>query len=1330
MKNHQTKSTTITKQRIASPKGLQLLCALLALVLDGIVLVILWGSVTEIKFLICPILIAVLDTLFIIKVLFSNYRFSYALNGVVIHMVCMAVVCVYAWLTTGLLEDRVVFVTFALYAMPAVHLLQCLAALCNAFHGAHRGKLIRKISAVTLSVLFLAGVAIYGRFLLADGFFGQGNDRTQRTVTYSLDETETHYVVTGVLDGKGNAVTIPDTFNGLPVGGVDCLLFADPELSYVTFDCSSQINFLNMEELKEVNETLRVETGKARLDEFRSKLYLLATTNPEMLYLANHIFPNDVTGDEVYVTFRYEYNSLAFVKDHIMPTWFGTKGQTFDIYAHAGTLPYMENSNVDDTADLYWCYQNQRGRIFRSATSETYANLNGTGITESLDATLVFDKIYQLNIAEDNDEKYSIDPSYTTIETADGQQPYKLATADRIANVLSAVPGRNGFTLYWYMHSQNGAATTDLATELARLDQMGSSVLALDPIWELNAPTITKLTADGVSEDHVQVYGNNVQLASAATPPDPAISVRYEWLYNGSLATTNEYLIENLHPEDAGTYTLSVTAYSDALTSLTRTVTQTIEVGFQKRELNFSWSLPQGADAVYSATDKPISGSYERDDVINNDTITFTLSHKSVRDAATYALNVTLTNDAATKYQIPETEAAQSLTIEPYELIPSWGGTDPQFEYNGTEQGPTATARGLGNDGTLLINIIGKGKNVGAYTATATTPNTNYRLVNNTMSFEITHRPITGLTWDKNTFVYNSGEQGSRVTGLTNVVSGETAAVLASLSYDGDATDVGNYMAVAALPQDSNYVFQCDYTQYYDITPLALTVTVDNKTHSYNGQTFTGFTFRYSALAGDDRIDEVLSLDYTGEAVTAVDVGTGAYVINANPIGGTKYGNYDVTVEAGALTIQPKALTVTLNNASKTYDGQSYPAADFTYTYSGLATTDTIDQVLTVRFTGTAVNAVNAGSNYTLSADTLAGEKYGNYTVTVINGKLTINRAPLTVTAVGGSKVYDGTVFGTPGFMVNGLVGGDTKTELGTPTYSGNGATTANAGSHVLSVSLPSNTATNNYSITYHNGTVEITKKDLTVTAVGGTKTYDGTTSNYRYYSFTATGLVSADTVSELGSATYGGEATTNKNVGTHTLTVTLNENSYPTKNYNITYVDGTFTVTPKSVTVSGVTISKVYDGHAGGDLDFTVSGLATGDTKASFGTPVYSGNATSATDVGTYTYSVQLSGNDNYRITYGSEGTLKITRKTLTVTAVATDRAYESGVTGGTFSYRVEGLVAGDTAEDLGEAVYSGTAVTAQEKGTYTLKVVLSDAASMTNYQVVYVDDTDFEIS
>src|SRR5690606_38642299 len=92
--------------------------------------------------------------------------------------------------------------------------------------------------------------------------------------------------------------------------------------------------------------------------------------------------------------------------------------------------------------------------------------------------------------------------------------------------------------------------------------------------------------------------------------------------------------------------------------------------------------------------------------------------------------------------------------------------------------------------------------------------------------------------------------------------------------------------------------------------------------------------------------------------------------------------NYDLTFVDGALTINKAALTVTANNASKTYDGNGYYGGNGV-SYSGFVGSDD-SSVLggVLAYGGSAQGAIGMG-NYILG---LTGLSSGNYTISYADG--------------------------------------------------------------------------------------------------------------------------------------------------------------------------------------------------------------------------------------------------------------------------------------------------------------------------------------------------------
>ena len=75
MEFNKNNSVTLTQKRIASAKGLHLICAIVAMVLNIIAFTVLAVNVTasEIMFLVFPAVLAVLDVLFLVKVISTKH---------------------------------------------------------------------------------------------------------------------------------------------------------------------------------------------------------------------------------------------------------------------------------------------------------------------------------------------------------------------------------------------------------------------------------------------------------------------------------------------------------------------------------------------------------------------------------------------------------------------------------------------------------------------------------------------------------------------------------------------------------------------------------------------------------------------------------------------------------------------------------------------------------------------------------------------------------------------------------------------------------------------------------------------------------------------------------------------------------------------------------------------------------------------------------------------------------------------------------------------------------------------------------------------------------
>lgn len=164
------------------------------------------------------------------------------------------------------------------------------------------------------------------------------------------------------------------------------------------------------------------------------------------------------------------------------------------------------------------------------------------------------------------------------------------------------------------------------------------------------------------------------------------------------------------------------------------------------------------------------------------------------------------------------------------------------------------------------------------------------------------------------------------------------------------------------------------------------------------------------------------------------------------------------------------SLIVTASAANKGYDGLAYSGGNGV-TYLGFTGGDTAAILNgTLMFGGTSQGAINAGS-YTIVP---SGYTSAKYSISYVNGILTVAPAPLTVTAGNAAKTYDGIPYsGGNGASYSGFVNGQTASALGgVLAFGGTSQGAVNAGSYTI---VPSGLASGNYSIGYVNGVLVIT---------------------------------------------------------------------------------------------------------------------------------------------------------------------------------------------------------------------------------------------------------------
>ena len=485
----------------------------------------------------------------------------------------------------------------------------------------------------------------------------------------------------------------------------------------------------------------------------------------------------------------------------------------------------------------------------------------------------------------------------------------------------------------------------------------------------------------------------------------------------------------------------------------------------------------------------------------------------------------------AHNYKLPTTGRTQEYTIGRAEQTLTFEKTgDQSVTYGNTLENPATNNRADGSEVTYsssdpavaTVDANGKvtAKNVGTTTITATAKAVDGKYSEATVSYEleVTARPIF-LTITPVTYYY--GQPGVSFTPSLSTVSGSLAegddykTLKLSWSSVGTMWKAGTF-DVNATSYNSNYNVTFDGTGKLIVLPRPITVTVDAASRVY-GDADPAFTAQQTGGMGFVNGETVASLGLSLSSTATATSPVGKYDVT----GTASNTNYNVTVLGEKkLTITPKAITVTVNEATRPY-GEANPTFTATAPSNTLVGEDTIES-LGLSLTTAADTTSPVGSyNVTGSASNT------NYTVTVDGmNKLTVNPKELKANdlELTGSfvKTYDGNVNATAvGARVKSgvLVGNDTLNITGSAVYNSEDVKDANSITFTPNAITEGNyrlAAAEKVTVTEE---VKINRRTITIASVQATsKQYDGDTTAYSCItSVTFNGLVEGETLTKSG---------------------------------------------------------------------------------------------------------------------------------------------------------------------------------------------------------------------
>lgn len=451
----------------------------------------------------------------------------------------------------------------------------------------------------------------------------------------------------------------------------------------------------------------------------------------------------------------------------------------------------------------------------------------------------------------------------------------------------------------------------------------------------------------------------------------------------------------------------------------------------------------------------------------------------------------------ASNYKIEKDEGKLSITPVTDKVTVTIKGGKSSVTYNGEEHtvsgykvsdisNPLYTANDFSFSGTAEA----KGKNASLYKMGlkaadfANTSNnfTNVEFVVADGQLEITKRPVMLTSADlikvyDGTPLTNGDTPVKEEFGTEDAFpegEGVTYTFKGSQTNAGSSKNMFTYAWNEGTNKDNYTIYQVEGDLV--VTPIdgiKVTITGRKDTQTYDGKEHSVFGF--DAEPSNALYNPKEDMQFNGTDVDMIAKGTdaGQYDIGLTAEHFTNksdnFTNVTFVVTDGYVKITPRAVTLTSETASKTYDGTALEKPVVTVGGDGFVE----GQVKEIKATGSVTNAGSVANTITFTPDKETF-KDGNYAITKNEGTLTIAKRSVLLTSQSATKTYDGSALTRPAVTITG--DGFVPGELAKVEATGS---ITNVGSTPNAIQYTTTGAFNpaNYSIALSVGTLTVTAK-------------------------------------------------------------------------------------------------------------------------------------------------------------------------------------------------------------------------------------------------------------
>ena len=822
----------------------------------------------------------------------------------------------------------------------------------------------------------------------------------------------------------------------------------------------------------------------------------------------------------------------------------------------------------------------------------------------------------------------------------------------------------------------------------------------------------------------------------------------YEFTVEGNSYTVSGLSTEDPKQKDAGSYTNNITGTPVVTDKEGNVVTSEFEVKTENGSLTIT---PRQVNLTSESASKPYDGTpLTRPSVTGGDgfvagEVTDIRATGSVTNVSEGEVTNTITYTTGEKfnadnYNITSEEGKLSITASQEKVTVTITGHTNTEKYDGTPK----KAEGYDVDITSGGNLYKKAdfsfsgtaeveKTDAAETAYPmglaagqfTNTNTNFANVEFVVTdgaLTITPRQVilTSATDEK---VYD----GTPLTNHTVTVSGDGFAAGEGADYEvtGTQTDSGSSdntftYKLNENTKASNYSIELAPGEL-TVTPVTdkviVTITEHSASLKYNGaeQSVTGYD-----TAIDNTLYKETDFTFSGDA-TAKGTDFGSYPMNLKAEDFTNknknFANVVFEIVDGQLEITKRDVELISGSDEKVYDGTPLTKNHILIAGDQFVPGEGADYDVT----GSQTNAGSSDNEFTYRLN--SSTKAINYNIKTTPGTLKVtpvtDNVIVTITEHSGSAKYDGTEKTVTGYDV--AIDNELYTENDF-TFSGNDvikATDADIYNMELKPSDFNNISHNFASVTFKivDGTLNIFRRDVTLTSATDSKTYDGKPLTNDNVAVGGDGFVEGEgaVYNVTGSQTEAG-------FSNNTFSYELKDNTKP-DNYNITPFEGILTVSSSedevAVTITGNKGTQKYDG-----TEKTVEGYTVSITSPLYKESDFTFDGTAlvkGTNADTYMMGLSeenfTNTNKNFaKVTFHViDGSLVIEKRNLVLTSASAQKVYNgTELTAKDVTVSGDGFVKGEGASyDI-----TGTQTTVGDsENTFTYK--LNENTNADNYTI-----------